>query len=58
MTLNLTMEGTVKMWIRVPRGVMAWILCKRLQVRSRAVGPLRNVGPVESAKRAHKEVQR
>ena len=58
MTRNPTMEGTVMMWIKVHRGAMAWRLCKRLQVRSRPAGLLRNEGLVESAKRAHQEVQR
>ena len=58
MTRNQMMEGTVKMWTKVPRGAMAWRLCKRLLVQSQPAGPPRNAGLVESAKRAHQEAQR
>jgi hypothetical protein len=58
MTRNQRMEGTVKMWIKLPRGVMAWRLCKHLQVQSRQAGLPRNAGLVESAKRAHQEARR
>jgi hypothetical protein len=59
MTRNQRMKGKVKMWTKVPRGVMVvWRLCKHLQVQSRQAGPPRNAGLVESAKRAHQEVQR
>jgi hypothetical protein len=58
MTRNLRMEGTPKMWTKVPWGAMAWRPCKRLQVRIRLAGLPRNAGLVESAKRAHQEARR